>query len=80
MTDGEKEKYKAVLNVSYMSEDDGMTDEEGWHHLKLTWRADDITKFFRELDQRSKTNKNICPKERLLVCQLSVLLKTFYDG
>ena len=56
-TDGEKEKYKAVLNVSYMSEDDDMTDEEGWRHLKLTWRADDVTKFFRELDQRSKTNK-----------------------
>ena len=46
-----------MLNVGYMSEDDDMANEEGWRHLKLTWRADDTTKFFRELDQRSKTNK-----------------------
>ena len=67
-----------------MSEDDDMTDEEGWRHLKLTWRADDVTKFFRELDQRSKTNKKEHLPERTKRTasgrQLSVLLKTLQHG
>lgn len=82
-TDEEKQKFKSMLNVNYMSEDDDVTDEEGWCHLKLTWRANDVTRFFRELDQRSNANKEYLAeriKERPLECQLSILLKMLLHG
>ncbi len=45
-TKEETKQYAPVLNINYMSEDEDLSDGEGWQHLKLTWRADAATKFF----------------------------------
>ena len=47
-----------------MSEDENVTDGEGWRHLKLTWRSDDVTNFFYVLDKRSETAKKEFQVER----------------
>ena len=40
-----------------MSED--VSDGEGWRHLELTCRADNVTKLFRTLDDRAATKKKM---------------------
>ena len=47
-----------------MFEDEDVSDGEGWRHLQLTWRADGVTKFFYELDERSQKNKKEYVSER----------------
>ena len=46
-TRDENKKYEAVFKIEYMSEDEDRTDGEGWCHLKLSWRSDELTNFFR---------------------------------
>ena len=56
-TEEEIGKLERALNINYMSEDENATDGEGWCHLKLAWRSDDVTKSFYELDKRSVSAK-----------------------
>lgn len=47
-----------------MSEDEDASDGEAWRHFELTLRADNVTMFFQELDERSATNKKDYMAER----------------
>ena len=64
-TEEEIGKFERVLNINYMSEDENATVGEGWRHLELTWRSDDVTKFFYELDKRSESAKKEFQVERI---------------
>ena len=56
-TDEERERFGRVLKVEYMSEDEDAENGEGWCHLKLNWRSETVSKFFRLLDSRAKAKK-----------------------
>ncbi|XP_028417944.1 uncharacterized protein LOC114544589 [Dendronephthya gigantea] len=64
VTDEEQEEFGAILKVGYMSEDEDDTDGEGWRHLELPWRANNVTQFLRTLDSRIKDTKKEFMKER----------------
>ena len=72
-TEEEIRQYESVLNIKYMSEDENVADGEGWHHLKLTWRYDDVTNFFYELDKRSETAKKEFQVEKTPRTQSGIL-------
>jgi hypothetical protein len=63
-TEEEQEEFGAALKVEYMSEDADASDGEGWCHMKLNWRADDLTHFFRMLDNRANERRKDHVKER----------------
>ena len=47
-----------------MSEDEDVPGGEGWRHLELSWRSDELTKFFRGLDERTELKKKEHMSER----------------
>ena len=53
-TEDEYQKFGPVLKIDYMSEDADASDGDGWCHLKLNWRADEVTKLFDTLDDRAR--------------------------
>lgn len=41
-----------------------VADGEGWRHLELSWRSDELTKFFRGLDEITELKKKEHMSER----------------
>lgn len=64
VTEKEQEEFGPILKVEYMSEDEDDTDEEGWRHMELSWRSNDITQFLRTLDNRITETKKEFMQER----------------
>ncbi|CAB4012426.1 Hypothetical predicted protein [Paramuricea clavata] len=62
-TEEEQEEFGAALKVEYISEDADASDG-GWCHMKLNWRADDLTQFFGTLDIRANERRKDHVKER----------------
>ena len=62
-TEDEYQKFGPFLKIDYMSEDMDASDGDGWCHLKLNWRADEVTKLFDTLDDGGR-KKNICPSQQ----------------
>ena len=83
-TRDENKKYEAVFKIEYMSEDEDRTDGEGWCHLKLSWRSDEFTNFFRcwtrEPDKKKRSTCVDQQKERKRDCRQSEHQKTPLHG
>ena len=57
VTNEEQEKYGPTLTVRYMSEDEDESEGEGWRHMELLWRSNELTQFFQTLHDRLKLTK-----------------------
>ena len=64
-TEEEKKEFGAALKLENMSEDEDTADGDGWRHLQLTWRTNEVTQFFRTLDNRANRMKKDNLKERM---------------
>jgi hypothetical protein len=79
LTNEEQEKYGPTLTVRYMSEDEDESEGEGWRHMELPWRSNELTQFFRTLHDRLKL-KCLCNEKMdpLFPFGLGTLLCRYY--
>ncbi|CAB4045462.1 Hypothetical predicted protein, partial [Paramuricea clavata] len=72
VTNEEQKKYAPTLTVEYISKDEDESEGEGWRHMELPWRSDELTQFFRTLDDRLKETKKEYAKDRTRRTKLGV--------
>lgn len=60
MEEKTKEKWKKVMESEFISSEESANDEEGDDIIiikPLLWRADKVSRFFHQLDEKSLANK-----------------------
>ena len=63
-TEEERKEFGPALKLEYMTEDEDTAGGDGWRHLQLTWRTNEVTQVFRTLDNRANRMKKDNLKER----------------